>query len=218
MNVYHLLSAEYGFDDIDKGRIKIARYSDSNDPFELLAANLSDKTIRRAVQGLKSEFQRTKGYISFSRSWRNPVLWSHYADKHKGLALGFKIPDRLASEMQYTHSRIPLTYERNNPAFGVSRVFAQRLIHTKYEHWDYEQEIRMHIGLDEGTEENGLYFMPFSEELQLLEVVLGHECPLTMRNLWEKLSAYNPPVRIIKGRLAFTTFTVTEDRRYAEKK
>lgn len=72
----------------------------------------------------------------------------------------------------------------------------------------------MHIGLDEGTEENGLYFMPFSDELQLFEVVLGHDCPLKIGELKRKLKDYNPAVKIIKGRLAFTSFNVTRDRRY----
>lgn len=124
MKVYHLLSAEHGLDNIEEVRIKIARYSDSNDPFELLAGNLKNKKIGRAVLGLKTNFQKTKGFISFSSCWDNLVLWSHYTNKHKGMALGFKIPDKFATEIQYSDSRIPVTYKNNNPDLGLSSTFA----------------------------------------------------------------------------------------------
>ena len=35
--VYHLLAKEWALDDLDRRRLKIARFDDLNDPFELLA-------------------------------------------------------------------------------------------------------------------------------------------------------------------------------------
>jgi len=32
------------------------------------------------------------GLLSFSESWKSPVLWSDYAAGHKGICLGFERP------------------------------------------------------------------------------------------------------------------------------
>ncbi len=26
-------------------------------------------------------------------AWSNPVIWAHYGDKHRGLCLGFEVPE-----------------------------------------------------------------------------------------------------------------------------
>ena len=59
MRVYHFLSEQYGMDDLLKRRLKIATFSDLNDPFELLAVSLSDSAVRRAFRKMKDELSRT---------------------------------------------------------------------------------------------------------------------------------------------------------------
>ena len=110
MRVFHLLPASFGISDIALSRIKIARYDDLNDPFELLATELAERELRKAVAAMKKEFNETMGIISFSRSWDNPVLWSHYADKHHGMALGFDIPDEYANKVNYSSDRVPIKF------------------------------------------------------------------------------------------------------------
>src|SRR5687767_14278862 len=95
MRVYHLSNAEFALSNIALRRIKISRFSDLNDPFELLGANLKDKNYREAFRLTRDELHNDKGLLCFSRSWGNPVLWSHYADKHRGICLGFDVSDHL---------------------------------------------------------------------------------------------------------------------------
>ena len=188
--------------------MKISRYEDLNDPFELLAGNLGEKELRCAVAAMKKEFHETKGIICFSLAWENPVLWSHYADKHKGMALGFDIPDKYASVIKYSSERVPIAYVNHDPLQGVEPDYVTKLTMTKYKHWEYENEIRMHIGLDEGTVEDGLYFMPFSSELKLKEVVLGHNCTIPIGRVRTLLSDLNNSAKATKARLAFNAFKV----------
>jgi hypothetical protein len=49
MRVYHFTSTEFGLSDIALKRLKISRIEDLNDPFELLAAELSQKNSRSAL-------------------------------------------------------------------------------------------------------------------------------------------------------------------------
>ncbi len=166
---------------------------------------------------MKKEFNETKGLICFSKNWENPVLWSHYADKHHGMALGFDIPDKYASEVHYSRDRIPVEYVGGNKLNGIEPSYVQKITSTKYKHWEYEDEIRMHVGLDEGTCEGGLYFMPFSNELRLREVVLGHSCPIPIYQIRALLKELHPEAKAIKARLAFKSFRVVTNQRNVEK-
>lgn len=215
MRVYHLLPAQFGINNIALSRIKISRYDDLNDPFELLAGELSEKELRDAVAQMKKDFNKTRGLICFSKSWENPVLWSHYAEKHHGMALGFDIPDIYASVVNYSPNRIPVEYVGGDKNNGIESSYVEKITSTKYKHWEYENEIRMHIGLDEGTCEGGLYFLPFSNELKLREVILGHSCPISIEQVKSLLNDLQPEATAIKARLAFKSFRVVTDQRYA---
>jgi hypothetical protein len=46
MRVYNFLAAQWAEDDLAKNRIKISRFDDLNDPFELLAAQLRSRDPR----------------------------------------------------------------------------------------------------------------------------------------------------------------------------
>lgn len=85
--MYHLLSARWALDDLTRWRLKIAEFADLNDPFELLGVELPNRALRRAFAAWKAKALREYGVLCFSRKWSNPVLWSHYADKHKGICL-----------------------------------------------------------------------------------------------------------------------------------
>ena len=92
MRVYYLTGAPFAVSNLAIQRIKIARFSDLNDPFELLAVDLGNKRHRKAFRESRGEINAATGLICFSKSWRNPLLWGHYAEKHTGIALGFEVP------------------------------------------------------------------------------------------------------------------------------
>jgi len=51
---------------------------------------------------------------------------------------------------------------------------------TKYSHWAYERELRAFVDLATTTKEGSLHFLPFSVDLRLKEVILGHLCPTSL--------------------------------------
>jgi len=207
MRVYHFLSTEHALDDIFKRRIKIAQLQDLNDPFELLGANLSDKNTRKVFRAFKKEMEQGYGILCFSRTTRNPVLWSHYADKHKGMCLGFDVRDNTLKEVKYTSKRLVFKSVRD-----LTKGTAIRLLSTKYQGWSYENEVRSFLSLDEEDEENGLYFADFGDGIKLNEVLAGPGCKVKRKEIMDRLSGYSK-VRVIKTRLAFTSFAVVEDKK-----
>ena len=93
MRVYHFTKADYAQKNLRNRRLKIAEFHDLNDPFELLGAELTKSTHRQIFSGWKETIEKKWGVLCFSRSWHNPVLWSHYSDKHRGICLGFDVAD-----------------------------------------------------------------------------------------------------------------------------
>ena len=142
MRVYHFLSAKHALENISKGRIKIAQFQDLNDPFELLGPDLSDKPMRRVFIEFNDDIAQRFGTLCFSRTKKNPVLWSHYADKHRGVCLGFDIPDDRLREVKYTSNRLEFKSKKDLTDGKVLEFLS-----TKYKGWAYEEEIRCFFSL-----------------------------------------------------------------------
>jgi Protein of unknown function (DUF2971) len=214
MRVYHFLSTRYALEDIAYRRIRISRYADLNDPFELLATNVRDRNTRRIVREWKTKFDRTTGLLCFSKSWRNTVLWSHYASKHRGICLGFELNSSLARPILYSESRLEVEFKNKDPRQGLDRQFVRRLVRTKYAHWRYEREIRILPRLEDAVLEGTSWFLPFSKELSLREVILGPLCVKSVDKTRAIVDRLYGSVSVHKARLAFLEFKVVKDRRY----
>jgi hypothetical protein len=212
MRVYHFLSRQNALSDIALKRLRISRYGDLNDPFELFASSLEDARYRRAVHAWKDEFNKTKGLMCFSKKWENPVLWSHYGEKHRGICLGFDIRDSFAVSIEYANQRLPFEFENDDPSQGIKHDYARRLTCTKFEHWRYEDEVRLVVELNEGTIEDGSYFYDFSSELELREVILGPLCHISIEAVKSLASSLYHGIVVRKACLALNSFTVVPDQ------
>lgn len=221
IRLYNLAPCKYALQNIERHRLKISRIEDLNDPFELLPANLSDLTDRKLFREFKTSFDRDHGVHCFSKSWHNPVLWSHYAAKHSGICLGFDVDARCT---------FPVTYVKNLKLFDFSAIdgrkkgrpdFAEkevrRLITTKFSHWQYEDEMRVFVALDHSTVQNGLYFSDFGPQLKLREVIVGARCNIPVREICEIVKRSATDVTVRKARLAFNSFSITEDLRFPKR-
>lgn len=212
MRVYHFLNETYAVADISLRRLKVSRFNGLNDPFELLAADLRDPRHRIAFQRFKNELNETKGMISFSKSWGNPLLWGHYADCHRGMALGFDIPDEFLSPVIYTKQRAKIDFDVQAQKVVDGHAVINKVIRTKFSDWEYENEYRMFVGLDQATSEAGFHFVDFSDQLVLQEVVVGLNCTLPIARVKQLLNADLCTVKVKKAGLALRDFKVIEDR------
>ena len=82
--VYKFLEEKWALEDIKKRRIKISEIHDLNDPFELIAFDLSDAQLRKALLTARDQMNK-RGVLCFSQDWKSPLLWAHYADKQQGI-------------------------------------------------------------------------------------------------------------------------------------
>ena len=212
MRAYHLTSEKYALQSIQDLRLKLALLEDMNDPFELMALEARSSNDRSFFRKLKAEMHQSVGVLCFSKNWRNPVLWSHYADKHRGICLGFDIPDEHILKVDYRTTRLKAELEDQDARPGQKHI-AIRLITTKYTHWKYEDEVRLLYKLEQVEAANGLYFAPYYPWLELREVVLGPRSDLTLQDMRQNISQHHQDVQVYRARLAFRSYSVVRDRR-----
>jgi hypothetical protein len=203
MRVYHFLSAEHALDNLRNRRLKIATFNNLNDPFELWAFAQPNKALRRALLRNKQEMAASYGVLCFCIDWKNPVMWSHYADRHCGMVLGFEVDETYPSKVNYRAER-PLLQR-------VDETTVETLLFTKYIGWSYEQEVRVFTRLDE-MDGRGLYFAKFSNQLALREVIAGPLCNTSTTTIKEVLHSDDMGVKVTKARLAFKSFNVVTNQ------
>jgi len=205
MRAYHFLSACDALDDIRHRRLKISKLDDLNDPFELLAVAQPKQEIRDWMFRFKKQMAANYGLLCFSRSWHRPALWGHYADKHRGMALGFDLAPWLAKDVSYVDERAPLG--------ALDEVTAQMMLYTKHSDWRYEQECRMFARLNDLDAATGHYFAAFGSELALREVIMGSLCTVPQSEVSAALAASKFKADLIAARLAFKSFRVVKNLR-----
>jgi hypothetical protein len=202
MRVYHFLSKEFGLKDLRERRLKVSRLMDLNDPFEFLAANLADHDWRKASLRTKAQLAINRGLICCSKDWHNPVQWAHYADKHRGICLGFDVPESKLAQVRYVSSRLDQPTE-------IDEAFVEALLVTKFDHWRYEDEVRLFVSLDDP--ENELYFFSFSDQLSLQQVIVGAASDLTRADVSNAMGN-EAAVEVFKARAAFNSFEVVRNQ------
>ena len=111
-----------------------------NDPMEgLFHVNLKDQGLS-TLQFSNENFK----ICSFSTDLTEILLWSHYAEEHKGIAIEFE-PHKDLNEINYSDSL---------PTFTDKMLTAEEIHLTKLKRWAYEREYRY---ITKNMEEEFLY-------------------------------------------------------------
>jgi hypothetical protein len=212
MRVYHFVDSIHGINNLALRRLKVSRINDLNDPFEFLAADLLDIRNREALHKFKNQLDASVGMVCFSRAWSNPLLWGHYANNHRGIALGFDVPDDSLFPVIYTNQRAKIKFDENSRTVVGGKSVANKLLCTKFSDWKYEEESRFFVSLDILQKEGRLYFLEFSSQLLLKEVIVGLNCEVPLLGIRNLLQEDLNLIRVKKAGLALRVFKVIEDR------
>src|SRR5262249_15201380 len=210
MRLYHFLAEKYALDDLKRKRLKLSRLADMNDPFELLGAALKTKRLRTAFSGYHADMDQRYGALCFCPTWTDPVVWSHYADRHRGMCFGFDVPKRMALPISYNAERLEIDIERQLAKDSRDTKLGLKLLTTKYSGWEYENEVRVVGRLNQSDPETGMYFCDFGPHLVLKEIVLGARSTLRRRDIVPLVPDGGVVIR--KARLAFQKFSIVPQR------
>ena len=154
---------------------------------------------------MKNKLNEDKGLICFSANWRSPVQWAHYTNNHKGICMGFEVPDEFLMKVNYVNNRLKC-------AKKIDIEYMQEILSTKFSHWKYEKEFRFFLGLDHSGMENGHYFEPFSDKLKLNKVIVGCNSELKRSDIESALGKTENSIEFFKARPAFGSFRIVRNQ------
>lgn len=192
-----------------------------NDPFDgqLLPENFkselkelgldsSEHHIDSYNSGIKEDLNRV-GVLSLCKTGDNILMWSHYADSHKGFCLGFK-PDliRKIETDEIPIEQYPVTYEEDHPFKKIyencPNIYSfddftdlygklkKAALTVKHEHWQYEKEERLISG------KSDLYlFKPEALDCVILGMNISDKDAFTIKNLLNRTEWKH--VRLLKA-------------------
>lgn len=156
---------EYTLQALESGKYWAAKPSTFNDPFEfkLKAPTAADIQRIKGVSEIRkmnphldklSDFEVTSmanqylqktienfGVICFTETSHSILMWSHYSNCHRGMCLGFDIPNT-------DHAGVyKVEYSRNYPDLDFGNIWhkdgVMKILWTKSPDWSYEKEWRL---------------------------------------------------------------------------
>lgn len=157
-----------------------------NDPFEsLVTLDFECEKIQRIFEDYISK----KSVCCFSRNKDNILMWSHYADNHKGFCIGIdeKIysDENLLSDVCYENIDPNIRQEIiNSHVPGEINKKYEKLITHKHEDWKYEEEVRMILEMKDPNLSGKTVRL---SENQIKEIYFGCRMPYKNKQLIEKI-------------------------------
>lgn len=222
--LYKYLSPDR-IDVLDNSAIRFTPYTQLNDPFECrFTLNPIEREADKALEDnylaewalvevwLESRVGQL-GMLSLSHTFRNILMWSHYANEHRGFVIGLdenhsffqKEAYYIDPEYRYrqdlffpgfgTIRDVRYTQERPNIDFGGNMNFDA--LFTKSLDWNYEQEARIFRNLTEadnviGDQWEGIHLFRIPEGV-ICKIIIGAQAS---KSLEEKVEA-----AVLKGNL-----------------
>lgn len=160
---------------------------DIREPLTAEQRRLAPETTASYRQKFIESTGTASGIVCFSRRNDGILLWSHYADGHKGFVVGFGFPqivnsfgrdDAVLVEVLYKEARPKISLYANEEEHGMDRA----IVGTKSPEWTYEEEYRLIIPRenfhdDENEEKDDrLYWSIKGNEQVVQSVIIGSRC------------------------------------------
>ncbi|WP_318345984.1 DUF2971 domain-containing protein [Flagellimonas baculiformis] len=182
-NIYYkfrdLKNYQYLLDIILNQRLYAASFRNLNDNFEgqFILDNQSEAKRYR----LNPRKQDHISVCSFSKTYKNHLMWSHYSDGHRGIVIGFTVDDSLYKIEKVAYSGLATFNFFPNRSEDLKNVFL-----NKIKEWDYEQEYRI-------MREKQEYI-----EIEIKEIIFGAETPEIDKTIISKLAKLINPDIVLK--------------------
>ena len=177
---------KYLFQSLINKTLSLSSPSVFNDVFDTPILNYLGQDEKNAeYQLLKKVYEQCVKIACFTRKKiLSPLLWSHYADSHRGICVKYRFSQALCestkttlsflNDVEYTND-IKAIYQREG--IGITEAFF-----VKSKDWKYENELR-YVHFDENDDGNKHSFVPMPE---INAVYFGVNC-----NEEDKMAIFN---------------------------
>jgi len=222
--LYRYLDAAAALKTIEFRSFRISKIKELNDPFERRLGFNGYAPEREAELTAWSEAvlerqNKKYGVICYSATSKDPILWSHYADKHSGVAFEIRRrKDEMLKEIKYLPTRSTIDINEYNRLRNSSdklreylKPIAASLTEKKSPSWQYEQEYRDTFSLKNPSLfdlREGYFHIKIPENF-LMRVILGWRCRLEEKDVESKLKQVGlNSTKVVRAKLSQGTYEV----------
>src|SRR5438045_3566974 len=150
MLLYRYFCVEHAVSCIEEHRLKVGRLAELNDPYDCFPRVLNLPSDAKGfdlgfLQGMLTTWGNKFGIICYSATVNDPVLWSHYSTGHRGIALGFDVPEDVVVKVIYSDERPVLDFasfdDISTPDEAVlfTKAVMAQVFSVKAKSWSYEK-------------------------------------------------------------------------------
>lgn len=216
MQLYYYTKLQYGLASVRDKRIKISLYDSLNDPFDFLGVATDSRKERRDLSKLRKELSASKGIICLSETWKEPLMWGHYADAHKGVCLGFQVSAGHYEKIDYRAVRPKLADFGRASINELSDEDKAVIARRKFDQWSYEREWRRIVDLGQADFVDSNHYLQFEQAMTLKTILFGSRAAVSKEQI-ETITGVFPDVKIAITRPANTAFDIVIDQYRTEK-
>jgi hypothetical protein len=190
ITLYRYLDSDAALKTITARAFRVGRPGNFNDPFEwrLGMAGINPTIAKQIIDAFVSDVNSDRqGILCFSDTVSDPVLWSIYAEKHRGVAfeVRYSWPKDHLHKIIYTAERPVIDVNLLREIGDEKRLndyllsLLRRVMTQKSPGWCFEREYRVFIDLNDLKHcqfSDGHYHWRIPDSF-LNRVILGFRCP-----------------------------------------
>jgi Protein of unknown function (DUF2971) len=169
-------------------------------------SRVEEYLVRMLASRIKSEVDAELsecGVLTLSAVWSSPLMWSHYANDHRGICIEYDTSDQAHPRLAAVNYRAPraiktsdlLRWKVQSDPAATSRVM-ETFFYAKSSEWKYEKEWR------DVHDKNGTRYLPF----RITAIHFGLRCDTAVITSVVKLLNDRPNIKLYGIRPKDRTF------------
>jgi hypothetical protein len=128
---------ERAIDIIENDRLYCASFAEMNDPMDGWFSHFKDNPRLSNIRSGKKEYK----ICALSTTYQSYLLWTHYANGFKGIAIEIEIDKKDIHKIDYT-VKLP-DLENLEKIYTDDDELVRAILNTKHKVFDYEKEVRI---------------------------------------------------------------------------
>jgi len=218
---YRYLRDEAAIKTIEARAFRVSRLTELNDPFEWhigfegTPLGMEDEYERVLMDGFREQANRRMGIICFSKEIKDPVLWSHYTNIHRGIAfaVNMDVNPHLISNLQkvdYDKPPVVIPIQLFKQMTEIQKLEMIKDLHKqKSSSWRYEQEFRLVMALNECRPSGGSYLWDKMPPSFITHAIIGFRSSVSEQYLRQALDLNGfQHTQVLKAKRSRTTYEI----------
>lgn len=176
---------KYLFQDLIEKKLILNSVKNFNDPYDSLVFHwleIGKKINENQITSMANSFNKIriacfsgnfKKNIRFSK---NILMWSHYADSHKGVCICYKVKKNFLNNFINENNeilKIGITKYKNNIILANEISINQSFL-TKFNHWKYEKEVRL-LYFNHNNKQDYIS-LEMGADVSIEQIYFGYKC------------------------------------------